>query len=333
MPRPRQGEVLVRVSACGVCHTDLHVMKGEVAFPTPAVLGHEISGTVVACGPGVDSPAVGRARCRDVRHALRHLSFLPAGRRDDLCERFFAMNRLRGTLYDGETRLAPATMEHPSRCTRWAAWPSTAVVPATAVFPLTDGVALEQSAVLGCAAMTAFGAIRHGGELRGGERIAVVGVGGVGSLVVKLCASARCLAGRSPSISATRSSRPRGALGRHRCRERAPDATPSQRSCSTRAEAASMSPSRSWDGSRPSPRRWECSATAAGWSPSESPRRACTAPVEITRLVRRGLRDRRVVRRPGRARRHADPARAHRKRRPPSGDGDHAYAFTLAVRG
>ena len=53
MPEPGAGEILVKVSACGVCHTDLHVMKAEVAFPTPAVMGHEISGTVAALGPGV----------------------------------------------------------------------------------------------------------------------------------------------------------------------------------------------------------------------------------------------------------------------------------------
>jgi S-(hydroxymethyl)glutathione dehydrogenase/alcohol dehydrogenase len=47
------------VTACGACHTDLHLIKGEVAFPTPAVLGHEISGTVAAHGPGVDGPPTG----------------------------------------------------------------------------------------------------------------------------------------------------------------------------------------------------------------------------------------------------------------------------------
>ena len=61
IPEPRAGEVLVKVSACGVCHTDLHVMKAEVAFPTPAVMGHEISGTVAALGPGVAGPPVGHA--------------------------------------------------------------------------------------------------------------------------------------------------------------------------------------------------------------------------------------------------------------------------------
>src|SRR5260221_13745459 len=59
IPEPKAGEVLVKVHACGVCHTDLHVIKAEVAFPTPAVLGHEISGSIVALGPGVEGPPVG----------------------------------------------------------------------------------------------------------------------------------------------------------------------------------------------------------------------------------------------------------------------------------
>src|SRR3712207_8935020 len=62
-PRPRHEEVLVRVTACGVCHSDLHVMHGSIPFPTPAVMGHEISGTVVELGPGTESSglAVGQA--------------------------------------------------------------------------------------------------------------------------------------------------------------------------------------------------------------------------------------------------------------------------------
>src|ERR1700752_5258722 len=59
IPEPRAGEALVRVRACGVCHTDLHVIKGEVAFPMPAVLGHEISGTVAVTGPGTHGFPVG----------------------------------------------------------------------------------------------------------------------------------------------------------------------------------------------------------------------------------------------------------------------------------
>ena len=184
VPEPRAGEVLVRVSACGVCHTDLHVMKAEVAFPTPAVMGHEISGTVAALGPGVAGPAVGT---RVVSAFIMPCGFCaPCGAgRDDLCDSFFAMNRLKGTLYDGTTRLrrrdgSPIAMYSMAGLAEYS------VVPATDVFPLVDGLPLEESAVLGCAVFTAYGAVRHGAELRGGERVAVVAVGGVGINVIQI---------------------------------------------------------------------------------------------------------------------------------------------------
>jgi succinate semialdehyde reductase (NADPH) len=184
MPEPGAGEVLVKVSACGVCHTDLHVMKAEVAFPTPAVMGHEISGTVAALGPGVKSPAVGT---RVVSAFIMPCGFCaPCGAgRDDLCDSFFAMNRLKGTLYDGTSRLkrkdgSPVAMYSMAGLAEYS------VVPATDVFPLADGLPLEESSVLGCAVFTAYGAVRHGADLRGGERIAVVAVGGVGINVIQI---------------------------------------------------------------------------------------------------------------------------------------------------
>jgi S-(hydroxymethyl)glutathione dehydrogenase/alcohol dehydrogenase len=95
------------------------------------------------------------------------------------------MNRLRGTLYDGETRLfrpdgSPLAMYSMGGLAEYA------VVPANGVFPLGDGMPAEESAILGCAAMTAYGAITNGADLRVGERVAVVATGGVGSLIVQL---------------------------------------------------------------------------------------------------------------------------------------------------
>src|SRR5436309_16097458 len=90
VPSPGPGEVLVKVRACGVCHTDLHVIKGEVAFPTPAVLGHEISGTAAALGEGVEGLAVGT---RVIGTFIMPCGSCPAciTSHEDLCERFFAM--------------------------------------------------------------------------------------------------------------------------------------------------------------------------------------------------------------------------------------------------
>jgi len=183
-PKPRQGEVLVKVAACGVCHTDLHVMKGEVTFPLPAVLGHEISGTVAAVAPDVADARVGDRvigsfimPCGRCRHCVRG--------RDDLCETFFALNRLKGVLYDGETRLfreygSPLAMYSMGGLAEYA------VVPATSVFPLPQGLDLHEACILGCAIPTAYGAVRHQADLAPGESVAVIGVGGVGSNIVQI---------------------------------------------------------------------------------------------------------------------------------------------------
>src|SRR5687767_14351166 len=184
VPEPRAGEILVKVHGCGVCHTDLHVMKAEVAFPMPAVMGHEISGTVAALGPGVTGPALGTPV---VSAFIMPCGFCPpcgAGR-DDLCDSFFAMNRLKGTLFDGTTRLRRADGSSIAMYSM-AGMAEYSVVPATDVFALPDGLPLEESAVLGCAVFTAYGAVRHAAELRGGERIAVIATGGVGLTIVQI---------------------------------------------------------------------------------------------------------------------------------------------------
>jgi S-(hydroxymethyl)glutathione dehydrogenase/alcohol dehydrogenase len=183
-PRPRAEEVLVKVAACGICHSDLHVAKGELKFPTPCVLGHEISGVVEETGPGV----------RGFERGDRIVSsfILPCGKcvscargRDDLCEPFFAMNRGKGTLFDGETRLfrqdgTPLAMYSMGGLAEYA------VVPATDVFRVPAHLPLPEACILGCAVMTAYGAVKHQAEVRPGDTVAVVGVGGVGTNVVQL---------------------------------------------------------------------------------------------------------------------------------------------------
>jgi S-(hydroxymethyl)glutathione dehydrogenase/alcohol dehydrogenase len=107
------------------------------------------------------------------------------GGRDDLCEPFFALNRLRGVLYDGESRLQRADGSALAMYSM-AGLAEYAVVPATDVFRVPAGLPLEAASILGCAIMTAYGAIKHQAELRPGETVAVVGVGGVGSNVIQL---------------------------------------------------------------------------------------------------------------------------------------------------
>ncbi len=194
-PSPRAGEVLLRIAATGVCHTDLHVMKGEVAFPTPCVLGHETSGIVEAVGDDVTNVQIGdRVVCSFIM-PCGSCAFCRRGR-DDMCETFFAYNRLKGQLYDGTSRLA-----RPDSSPVWmysmGALAEYAVTPASSVFRLPDAIPLREAAIIGCSVFTAYGAVRNQAELRMGESAAVVGVGGVGTNVIQIAAAV----GASPLIA------------------------------------------------------------------------------------------------------------------------------------
>lgn len=107
---------------------------------------------------------------------------------DDLCEKFFAHNRLNGTLYDGETRLqrddgSPLAMYSMGGLAEYC------VVPASDAFVVPDGVGLGEVSILGCSSFTALGAVNNA-ELHLADRIAVVAAGGVGSSIVQFAAAA-----------------------------------------------------------------------------------------------------------------------------------------------
>jgi succinate semialdehyde reductase (NADPH) len=183
-PSPKAGEVLVHVVACGVCHTDLHVVKGEVQFPLPCVLGHEISGVVETVAPDVKTVQPGDTVVCSFIMPCGVCHYCVRGR-DDLCETFFAMNRLRGTLYDGTSRL------YRSDGTALAMYSmgglaEYAVVPASDVFPAPVSVPLTDACILGCAMMTAYGAVKHQARVQPNETVAVIGTGGVGSNVIQV---------------------------------------------------------------------------------------------------------------------------------------------------
>jgi S-(hydroxymethyl)glutathione dehydrogenase/alcohol dehydrogenase len=183
-PQPRSGEVLVKVTACGVCHTDLHVIKGEVAFPLPCVLGHEISGVVAEVAADVHTAHPGDAVVCSFIMPCGVCVYCARGR-DDLCATFFAMNRLKGTLYDGESRLRRANGATLAMYSM-GGLAEYAVVPATDVFPAPANVPLADACILGCAVMTAYGAVKNQARVQPSDTVAVVGVGGVGSNVIQL---------------------------------------------------------------------------------------------------------------------------------------------------
>lgn len=188
-PRPRNGEILIKVAACGLCHSDLHVIGGAIAFPLPAVLGHEVTGTVVEIGPGNEHCGL------QLGDRVAGGFLMPCGQcdacsrgRDDLCAPFFELNRLKGVLYDGETRLASLDGE-PISMYSMGGLAEYAVVPATALARVPESIDLVPAAILGCAALTGYGAVRRGADLRYGETVAVVATGGVGTNIVQIAAA------------------------------------------------------------------------------------------------------------------------------------------------
>lgn len=185
-PRPKAGEILIKVTACGLCHSDLHVIGGAIAFPLPAVLGHEVAGIIVELGPGTEHTGL------EVGQQVAGGFLMPCGQcrhcaagHDELCEPFFELNRLKGVLYDGTTRLYSLDGE-PIQMYSMGGLAEYSVVPATALAPVPEGVDPVSSAILGCAAMTGYGAVRRGADIKFGETVAVVAVGGVGSNIVQI---------------------------------------------------------------------------------------------------------------------------------------------------
>ncbi len=182
-PQPKSDEVLIKVKSVGLCHTDLHVLKGHIPFPLPAVLGHEVAGTVVKLGNGVDNVKVGDKVVGSFILPCGKCSYCVHGQ-EDICENFYSYNRLKGVYYDGNTRLFTPSGE-PVYMLSMAAYAEYAVVPSTSVFKIPETLNHEKSAILGCAIMTAYGACKNA-NLKPAETVAVFGIGGVGINVVQI---------------------------------------------------------------------------------------------------------------------------------------------------
>jgi alcohol dehydrogenase len=175
--RPADGEVLVRIAAASLCRSDLSVVSGVRRWPLPIVPGHEASGEVVETGPGVASVAVGD-------HVV--LVFQPACGACDacrtgephLCGPGLAANR-RGELLGGGSRLYldDLPVHHHMGVSAFAKY---AVVSEHSVVPVPRDLPWDHAALFGCAVMCGAGTVINTAGVRPGDRVAIVGMGGVG---------------------------------------------------------------------------------------------------------------------------------------------------------
>jgi S-(hydroxymethyl)glutathione dehydrogenase/alcohol dehydrogenase len=179
---PRAGEVLVRMAAGGVCHTDLHVMHGQFAAPRPAILGHEGAGVVAAVGAGVASVRPGDHVVPLWRIACGECEYCTDAR-PALCPAGLEVRRT-GRLPDGTTRfrLGGEELKHFAGVSSFSEY---SVIPEKGVLAIPKDIPLEKAALLGCAVITGIGAAIHAAKVRPGSRVAVIGAGGVGLNVVQ----------------------------------------------------------------------------------------------------------------------------------------------------
>jgi Zn-dependent alcohol dehydrogenase len=178
---PGPGELLVRVEAAGVCHSDLSVVNGNRVRPLPMLLGHESAGIVEAIGAGVDTVVPGQ---RVVLTFLPRCGQCAACATGGLtpCEPGSAANGA-GTLLGGGIRLRRAgePVFHHLGVSGFA---THAVVSASSAVPVPEDVPPPVAALLGCAVLTGGGAVLNVARPAPGQTVAVVGLGGVGMAAV-----------------------------------------------------------------------------------------------------------------------------------------------------
>lgn len=182
---PGPGEVLVRIEAAGVCHSDLSVIDGNRPRPVPMLLGHEAAGLVESLGPDVSDFAVGDRVVLSYLPRCEECAGCASGGRFP-CGPGSAANNA-GSLFSGERRLTldGAPVHHHLGVSGFA---THAVVDRRSLVRVS-GVPAEVAALLGCAVLTGGGAILNAGKVAAGESVAVVGLGGVGLAAVLTAAA------------------------------------------------------------------------------------------------------------------------------------------------
>ncbi|MCX7623969.1 MAG: zinc-binding dehydrogenase [Thermomicrobium sp.] len=167
-PVPARGEVLLRVRAAGLCHSDLHIIYDELGgypIPAPLTLGHEICGEAVELGEGVSDIELGRRYAVFGPVGCGHCRYCRSGR-DNLCSE----SRWMGIARDG-------------------GYAEYVTVPAQALVPVPERVGDAEAAVATDAVLTSYHALVTVGRLEPGQGVAVIGVGGLGLNAVQIASA------------------------------------------------------------------------------------------------------------------------------------------------
>ena len=174
---PGEGEVLVRIAAAGLCHSDLSVVNGDRPRPVPMALGHEAAGEVAEVGPGVDDLLPGDHVVMIFVPSCGHCLPCTEGR-PALCEPGARSNGA-GTLLSGARRihLEGREVHHHMGVSAFAQY---AVCSRHSLVKIDNDLPLEEAALFGCAVLTGVGAVVNTARVAPGSSVAIAGLGGVG---------------------------------------------------------------------------------------------------------------------------------------------------------
>lgn len=179
----RPGDVLVRIKAAGLCHTDLEVMQGGLSFPTPIVLGHEAAGVVEAVGDGVHDLRLGapvvlswNPRCGQCFYCDRNLPIL--------CDSYVQAGP-KAFHFDGQPRCHLLDGRPLHQLMFLGGFAEYCVVPRQLAIEVPAGIPHDAACLIGCGVMTGAGAALNIAQIEVGDTVAVIGCGAVGLSAVQ----------------------------------------------------------------------------------------------------------------------------------------------------
>lgn len=173
---PGPNEVLVRLTASGLCHSDEHLVTGDLPFPLPVVGGHEGAGTVVEIGAGVEDIAEGDSVILTFLPSCGHCSYCARGI-GNLCDAGAAV--MMGPQLDGTYRFHARGEDIGQMCLL-GTFSEYTVVPRASLVKIDTGTPLDKAALIGCGVTTGYGSAVRTGEVRAGDTVVVIGAGGIG---------------------------------------------------------------------------------------------------------------------------------------------------------
>lgn len=174
-PRPR--EVLLRVAASGLCHSDLHFMTGDLPGQIPVVLGHEVAGVVEAVGSDVSVCRVGDHVVSCTLTFCGHCNQCVSGRTQTCSEK-------PGRLPTEQSRLTHLG-KPVAQGARIGGFAEQVLIHENSVVKIDRSVPLDRAALLGCGVLTGMGAVFNAAKVPPGSKVAIIGCGGVGLMIVQ----------------------------------------------------------------------------------------------------------------------------------------------------